>query len=273
MGALLPNPPIEPNAFAVGTQLLFAYATQNVTTASPIVAPAAGNARPITAAGTQLAGPVFSTLNGVTRIFREVRQSGAAANVNCGWSVTNTFGVGACMFPGANGDGGFRTRLWCGTDSVVGAIASTRMLCGITGGSTATPAAAVPLTNAAANWFGVYNLGAGGGLRFGFKIAGGAITNLDVGGELTPLWAAYQGWAVDIFCSPNGPRTFYSVGRLNAAATAYEPLLVGSTVLYNPGRVCFGPTFVAMPSAAGQNTDIYLCNATQTAYPFGTLSL
>lgn len=274
MGSQNPNPPTPSSPFESGDQLLFAYALRNVATAAPTIAQAAGNAQNITAAGTQLAGPVFSTLNQVTRIYREVRQSGAAANVNCGWAVTNTFNVGACMFPGANGDGGFRIRLKCGTDSVVGAVASTQLLCGITASSTPVPVSGTPLTTSALSWFGIYNLGAGGGLRFGFKPAGTAvITNLDVGTELASLWAAYQGWAVDIFCSPNGPRTFYSVGRLNAAATAYEPVLVGQTTLFAPGRVCFGPTHVAMPTQAANNTDIYLCNATAVAYPFGSLSL
>lgn len=276
MGALLPNPPIELNPIVGATQLLYSYAVRNVNNSGPQVVAAYANSIAITATGTQVISPTNSTLNGVTRIPREVRQSGAGANAGAGWNVDNNSATGACVFPGANGDGGFRTRIYCGMDAQVGSVAVMRSLTGIgRSGGGAMPSVAIPLTNAAVAWMGVYNLGAGDGLRFGYKVSGAAtIFPLDDGTQLDSLWAPYTGWYVDIFCSPNGPRTFYTVAKLNAAATAYEPLLVGSTTLFNPGRVSMGPWHHCLTSAAGGNsTDSYFCAATQLAYPFGSLSL
>jgi len=276
VGGINPNPPATEDPVTTGRQFLYRYTMRNVTTASAAIIAADGAAQTVGAAGAQLVGPVFSTLNPVTRMFREVRQSGAVANANCGWYCSNTFQNGAGFFPGQNGDAGFRVRMNVGTDSQVGSINTTQLLSGITGSTLALPVSSTTLTNNAASWLGLYNLGAGGGIRFGFKPPGtGVITNLDNGVDLSSLWAAYQGWYIDIFCSPNGPMTFFTVSRLNAAGTAYSPLLVGSAAfaVYNPGRFSFNWTHVAMPTVAANNTDLFACGATQVCYPLGSFSL
>ena len=273
MSFLNPNPPQEVSAIVRGLQMFYAYGTRNMNSASPAVSPSAANALAISAIGAQLFSPTYSTLNPVTRIPREVRQSGAAANANCGWFVDNT-GAGACTFPAQNGDAGYRTRLYCGTDSVVGGVATTQLVSGVarTGGG-AVPGS-IAMNNAAISWMGLYNEGAGGGLRFGFKPAGSVvITALDVAGSLAGLWAPYQGWLIDIHFDPRGPRTYYSVSQLNAAGSSFDPVLIGSTVAFNPGRISMGPWHVARPTVAASNTDLWFLNATQLAYPLGSLSL
>lgn len=276
MSFLNPNPTPEVSAIVRGLQLFYSYGVRNLNNTAPAVVASNANALAMSAVGTQVFAPVFGTLNAVTRVPREVRQSGAAANANCGWTVDNSGATaGACTFPAQNGDAGYRTRIYCGTDSVVGNVATTQLLCGVgrTGGGP-TPSVGIPLTNAALAWIGVYNLGAGGGLRFGFKQPGGAvITPLDVAGVLDNLWSAYRGWLIDINFDPRGPMTYFSVSLLNAAGSSFDPLLVGSTSQFNPGRISMGPWHVAMPTVAANNTDLWFSNATQVSNPFGTLSL
>lgn len=277
MGCIIPNPPTKEDPITTGLQALYTYTVRNENSTGVDVVSGGGASsatQAITATGTQVAFPTYSALNSTTKLQRAVRQSGAAANVNAGWGVVYNSSPGAAVFPIANGAGGFRLRMICGFDDAVGAVASTQFLSGAVSASLNIPVAGTPITNNALAWIGLYNQGAGGGLHFGFKPTGtGVITQLDTGNELAALWAPYAAWYVDIFCSPNGPRTFYSVGLLNAGGTAFAPVLVGQTVLFAPGAISFAPMHVGMPTAAGQNTNLFLLNATLVAYLAGSLSL
>lgn len=277
MGGINPNPPVEESPFATAFQTLFTYSVRNQNSTGVDVISEGGassTTQGITSAGTQVSFPTYSTLNAVTTLPRAVRQSGALANANAGWGVIYNSSPGAVVFPLADGAGGFRIRMICGFDDAVGAVASTQFLSGAVSASLLVPVASTPITNNAPAWIGLYNQGAGGGLHFGFKLSGsGVITQLDTANELAGLWAPYSAWYIDIQCSPNGRRTFYSVGRLNAGGTAFSPLLVGQTTLFLPGAISFAPMHVGMPTAAGQNTNVFWLSATQVAYLAGSLSL
>lgn len=277
MGGINPNPPTEESKVEAGLQFLYNWNVRAYNTAAAAVVPASAAATSLTTAGAQVFSPAASTLNRVTRLPRGVQQTGAGVNVNCGWaSVYNVPSVGGSVFPADNGDAaGFRLRLYAGTDSVVGSVATTIMLSAAYAGSLLVPVTGTLITNNALAWIGLYNLGVGGGVRFGYKLVGsGVITNLDRGGsEFSTLWSPYQAWLLDIQCSPNGPQTFYSVSTLNAAGTAYVPLLVGSSTVFNPGRIPFGFVHAAQTTVAANNTDLFLSNASLLTYPYGPLSL
>lgn len=271
MSFQIPNPPQQPDKVLEGLQYFYAWAPRlpQLTTLQG----AAGNVQAYSTVGLALSTPVFSTLNPVTRLGRTVQQASASSSVDCGFYIAvnpaSTAGF-PIFFPGTENDAGFKMTAWAGIDSVCGNIAIATSLfgaCAING----APISGTAIDAAAAIWMGLYNQGAGGGLRFGYKNSGGAITRLDTGQIPQSLYSPYQLWRMDLTFDPVGPTSRYALSYMSPSHQLV-PVLNGSTQGFNPGRIPLTYAHCTRTGAAGNATDIFIASVQIIGYPYGRLS-
>lgn len=271
MSMLYPNPPQAQDKIQQGLQYLWSWAPRfpTLTTLQPN-----GGAAAYSTVGPQLSTPVLSTLNPVTRIGRQVQQASAGSPTDAGLYIAvnpaSTAGF-AAFFPGEANDAGFRVTAWCGIDSVCGSVALSRFLSG-PAAINGAPISGIAITAAAAIWIGLYNEGAGGGLRFGYKNSGGAIVRLDTGQIPQSIYSAYQLWRADYVFDPIGPFTYYQLSYMNAANTSLVPVLNGRTSGFAPGRIPLTYAHCVNTGAAGNATDVFVASVEILGYPYGRLS-
>lgn len=220
-------------------------------------------------------GVVIDTTNPVKRLNRLIRRASVGAAADVGFYSIAGNGLSAdstIAFPAQANDGGLRVRMLGGLDATVSTLASTAMMFGAVSGIFAIPSEGTALNNAAMAWIGMYTNN-DGSFSFGYKNLAGAIVPLHT--NLAVSWLPYQMWKFDIFCSPAGPTTYYSVSQMNAAGTAFANLCSGavSAALFNPGRDGLGPFLYARKTIAGDVLDLWMSSAQLIGYPLGTLSL
>lgn len=274
MGSINPNPPPAVDAVVTGLQTFYAYNCRNINSMG--LAAAAGNATGVTTVGTTVFPGVYDLTNSTTRIPRQIQNTTAAAESRAGLFVQAAIGnPQACVFPGASGDAGYRTRMVCGFDALLGSAASTTLIMGLLPSTGSPPGSAQPLTTLALAWIGLYNLGDGNGLRFGYKHVGSAVpVQLDQPSDgLAALWNVYRTFYIDITFDPRGPVTRYSVATMNAAGDAFDPVIVGSTTAFNPGRICLPPYVAITPLVINNQSSVFVCDITMISNPFGIASL
>lgn len=272
MSALYPNPPQAANKVVEGLQYFYSWTPRFPQLTS--IQPNSSAAASYSTVGLQLSTPVFSTANPVTRLGRHVQQASAASPTDAGFYIAVNPAATAgfpIFFPGAANDAGMKFTAWVGIDSVCGSVALARTLSGPTAINGA-PISGTAINAAAAIWIGLYNEGAGGGLRFGYKNSGGAITRLDSGEIPQTIYSAYQLWRLDFTFDPVGPFTYYQLAYMNAANTALVPVLNGRTSGFNPGRIPLSYAHCVNTGAAGNATDIFIASVELTGYPYGRLS-
>lgn len=272
MGSINPNPPASGNPVTEGRQ--FFCAVSLVPFNSNTLSVTAGNWNIPATTGAQPAVAIDTT-NAVRRVNRLIRRAAAGAAADVGFYTIAGNGASAdstYAFPAQANDGGIRIRMMGGLDATVSTLASTAMMFGAVSGNFAIPSAGTSLSGASMAWIGMYTNN-DGVFRFGYKNLAGAITPL--GNPLATTWAPYQMWKFDIFCSPSGPTTFYSVSQMNAGGTAFVNLCSGavSSALFNPGREGLGPFLYARKTIAGDVLDLWMNSAQLIGYPNGNLSL
>lgn len=272
MGSINPNPPSSGNPVLDGRQ--FFNAVSIIPFNSNTMSVTAGNWSIPATTGAQ-PGAVIDTTNAVKRVNRLVRRASAGAAADVGFYTIAGNGGSAdstIAFPAQANDGGVRVRMMGGTDVNVSTLASTALMFGAVSGNFAIPSAGASLSDVSMAWVGMYTNN-NGLFRFGYKNLAGAI--VPVGNPLNVTWAPYQMWKFDIFCSPSGPTTFYSVSQMNAGGTAFVNLCSGAlpATLFNPGRDGLGPFLYARKTIAGDVLDLWMNSAQLIGYPNGNLSL
>ena len=223
-----------------------------------------------TTAGS-LQTPVYSTLNKVTVIPREVKRGLAGVANDVGWSLgVASANPNSVLFPGTAGDSGFEISLIGGIDSPnMATLSTTEFLFGIAISGSGVPINGAALSSSAPQWFGLYSDNGSTDFFVGYKLASGSIIPLTSALSLT--WAAYQAWRIVINVSPSGVTT-WTLQEASGIGT-WATVSSGSTSAFQPGRVPFAPNWRLHKNGASDVQDLWIISVLIRAFFLGSFSL